>query len=127
MMETDGQRTKKLTKRGLPEEVRISVKAALAKKGEGVLVLDMREVSSFTDYFIIMNGNSTRQNVALYENIEHELRKVSFRPLSIEGREHGEWILLDYGSFIVHVFSKQTRDYYSLEKLWGDAPKLEYQ
>jgi ribosome-associated protein len=103
------------------------VKAGLAKKGEGVLVLDMREVSSFTDYFIIMNGNSARQNVALYENIEHELRKVSVRPLSIEGREHGEWILLDYGSFIVHVFSKQTRDYYSLEKLWGDAPKLEYQ
>jgi ribosome-associated protein len=127
MKETDEQRTKKLTKRGLPEEVRISVKAGLAKKGEGVLVLDMRDVSSFTNYFIIMNGNSTRQNVALYENIEHELRKVSVRPLSIEGREHGEWILLDYGSFIVHVFSKQTRDYYSLEKLWGDAPKLVYQ
>jgi ribosome-associated protein len=127
MKETEEQRTKKLTKRGLPEEVRISVKAGLAKKGEGVLVLDMREVSSFTDYFIIMNGNSTRQNVALYENIEHDLRKVSVRPHSIEGREHGEWILLDYGHFIVHVFSKQTRDYYSLEKLWGDAPKLEYQ
>ncbi len=127
MKETVERRTRKMTKRGLPEEVRISIKAGLAKKGEGVLVLDMREVSSFTDYFIIMNGNSTRQNVALYENIEHDLRKVSLRPLSIEGREHGEWILMDYGSFIVHVFSKQTRDYYSLEKLWGDAPKLEYQ
>ena len=126
MTEAQRQRAKKLTKRGLPGEVRVSVKAGLAKKGEGVLVLDMREVSSFTDYFIIMNGNSTRQNVALYESVEHELRKVSIRPLSVEGKEHGEWILMDYGSFIVHVFSKQARDYYALEKLWGDAPKLDY-
>lgn len=126
MTEAQRQRAKKLTKRGLPEEVRVSVKAGLAKKGEAVLVLDMREVSSFTDYFIIMNGNSTRQNVALYESVEHELRKVSIRPLSVEGKEHGEWILMDYGSFIVHVFSKQARDYYALEKLWGDAPKLDY-
>jgi ribosome-associated protein len=126
MTETEDKKKRKLTKPGLPEEVKISVKVALAKKGEGVLVLDMREVSSFTDYFVIMNGTSTRQNVALYESIEYELRKASVRPLGVEGKEHGEWVLLDYGSFIVHVFSKQARDYYSLEKLWGDAPKLSY-
>jgi ribosome-associated protein len=73
-----------------------------------------------------MNGNSGRQNVALYENIEQELRKGNIKPLSVEGKAHAEWILMDYGNFIVHVFSKKAREYYCLEKLWGDAPKFVY-
>jgi ribosome-associated protein len=73
-----------------------------------------------------MHGNSPRQNVALYESVEQELRKKNVRPLSVEGRENAEWILVDYGSFIVHVFSRRARDYYSLEKLWGDAQKFSY-
>jgi ribosome-associated protein len=122
----DKKKTKALTKRSLPQEVKLSVKASQAKKGEDILVLDLREISSFTDFFVIMHGNSTRQNVALYENIEEELRKQNIRPLSVEGAEHGEWILMDYGSFIVHVFSKPARTYYSLERLWGDAPKISF-
>lgn len=118
--------TKKLTKRSLPPEIKVSVKAVLDKKGEEILVLDLRGISSFTDYFLLMNGNSSRQNLALYEGVEEELKKVNVRPLSVEGKEHGEWILMDYGSFIVHVFSKQAREYYSLEKLWGDAPKISF-
>ncbi len=117
---------KKLTKRNLPSEIKISVKAVQDRKGEDVLVLDLRGISSFTDYFLLLNGNSNRQNLALYEGIEGELRKAGVRPLSVEGKEHAEWILMDYGYFVVHVFSKQAREYYSLEKLWGDAPKITF-
>jgi ribosome-associated protein len=118
--------TQKFSKRSLPREVKISVKASLAKKGEELMILDLREISSFTDYFIITHGNSPRQNIAIYESIEEALKKVHLRPLSIEGKEHAEWILMDYGSFIIHVFSKRAREYYSLEKLWGDAQKVIY-
>jgi len=118
--------TKKLTKRGLPSEVRLSVKASQAKKAEDILVLDLREITSFTDFFVIVTGNSSRQNVAIYESIEQDLKKKKTRPLGVEGKEVAEWILMDYGNFVVHVFSRRAREYYSLEKLWGDAPKVAY-
>lgn len=117
---------KKLSKRGLPPEVRLSVKASQAKKAEDILVLDLRDISTFTDFFVIMTGNSSRQNAAIYENIEQELKKGKMQPMGVEGKELAEWILMDYGSFIVHVFSKRAREYYSLEKLWGDAPRVSY-
>ncbi len=117
---------KKFSKRSLPRGVKISVKASLAKKGEELIVLDLRGISSFTDYFIITHGNSQRQNLALHESIELQLKKADIRPLSVEGKEHSEWILMDYGSFIIHIFSKKAREYYSLEKLWGDAQKISY-
>lgn len=118
---------KKFTKRSLPREVRLSIKASQEKKAESICVLDLRELTSFTDFFIIMQGNSSRQNVAIYENIEKELAKEKVKPFGVEGLENAEWILLDYGSFIVHIFSKQARDYYALEKLWADAPRLDYE
>jgi ribosome-associated protein len=117
---------KKLTKRTLPKEIRLSVQAGKAKKGESIVVIGLKDISSFTDYFIIMSGNSNRQNIAIYENIEKELKKEDIYPLHVEGKENAEWILMDYGSFILHIFSKETREYYSLEKLWGDGPKLFY-
>lgn len=117
---------KKITKRGLPREVRESVKAAQEKLGQDILVLDLRDIASFTDFFVILHGNSGRQNLAICDNIERQLRKDSLKPMGVEGRNTGDWVLMDYGSFIVHVFSKEKRDYYSLEKLWGDAPKLSY-
>ena len=117
---------KAISKRSLPHEVKISIKASKAKKGENLVVLDLRGISSFTDYFVIMHGNSARQNLALNENIEKELKKEKIMPLSVEGRKLAEWILMDYGSFIIHVFSEKAREYYSLEKLWGDAHKFFY-
>jgi ribosome-associated protein len=90
------------------------------------MVLDLRSVSTFTDFFVIMTGNSSRQNTAIYESIELELKRDKLVPIGVEGRELAEWILIDYGSFVVHIFSKQARGYYSLEKLWGDAPRLSY-
>jgi ribosome-associated protein len=119
-------KAKKLTKRSLPQEVRLTVKASQAKKAEDILVLDLRELSSFTDFFVILTGNSSRQNVAIYENIEQELKKEKTSPLGVEGKELAEWILMDYGSFIIHVFSRRAREYYSLERLWGDAPRVAY-
>jgi len=114
----------KQSKQRLPKGVVISAKASEAKKAEDIVILDLSGISSFTDFFIILNGNSARQNVAIYEAIEQELKKEKIRPLSIEGRENAEWILMDYGSFIVHIFSERTREYYALEKLWGDGIKL---
>lgn len=118
--------TKRLSKTKLPREVKLSVKASQDKKAEDILVLDLRDISTFTDFFILMTGNSSRQNVAIYESIEQELKKDKLAPIGVEGKELAEWILMDYGSFIVHVFSKRARDYYSLEKLWGDAPRVAY-
>jgi ribosome-associated protein len=118
--------TKKIGKRNLPSEVRLAVKAAQTKLGEGIRVLDLRELSAFTDFFVIMNGNSSRHIAALLDAVEDELKASGVRPLSVEGRGSADWGLLDYGAFLVHVFSVTARDHYSLEKLWGDAPKIEY-
>ena len=117
---------RKFTKRNLPAEVRLAVKAAQARKGEEICVLDLREVASFTDFFVILHGNSSRQNIALYTGVKEDLKRTGVRPLSVEGKENAEWILMDYGFFLVHVFTRNTRDYYSLDKLWGDAPRVQY-
>lgn len=110
--------------RNVPAEVRLAVKAARAKKGEDIRVLDLREIATFTDYFVILNGNSSRQNAALADGVEQELRAAGARPLGVEGRGTSDWVLLDYGFFVVHVMSAAARAHYALEKLWGDAPGL---
>jgi ribosome-associated protein len=120
------EKKKRFTKRSLPAAVRLAVETGLAKKAEDLCVLDLRELSSFTDFFLVMNGTSSRQNAAVAEAVEAALKTAGLRPLSVEGRESGEWILLDYGSLVVHVFSRNARDHYSLEKLWGDAPRLDF-
>lgn len=117
---------KRFTKRSLPAHVRLAVEAALGRKVEDLCVLDLRELSSFTDFFLIGNGNSSRQNLAVAEAVEAALKPAGFRALSVEGRESAEWVLLDYGSLVVHVFSRAARDHYGLESLWGDAPRLDF-
>ena len=117
---------RKFSKRNLPRAVKLLIKVSLDKKAEDLCVLDLRELTSFTDFFIIMHGNSSRQNLAIYESIEEELAKEKIKPFGVEGLETAEWILLDYGDFVVHIFSRRARDFYSLEKLWADAPRLDY-
>jgi len=117
---------KKATKRNLPAEVRIAVKAAESKKGENICVLDLRTASTFTDYFLIVEGGSPRQNAAISDAVGQELKGLGVRPLGVEGTTHGEWVLMDYGFLVVHVFSRTAREYYALEKLWGDVPRFEY-
>ena len=99
--------------------------AAGEKKATDLVVLDLRTVASFTDFFLMCTGASTRQVQAISNAIEEGLRKNSKRPLHIEGYSSGEWILLDYGDFIVHVFSPASRRFYDLERLWRDAARVE--
>jgi ribosome-associated protein len=120
------EKKKRFTKRSLPAHVRLAVEACLGRKAEDLCVLDLRELSSFTDFFVIAHGTSSRQNAAVAEGVEAALKPAGLRPLSVEGRESAEWVLLDYGSLVVHVFSRAAREHYALEKLWGDAPRLDF-
>ena len=110
----------------LPQGVRLAVQAAQEKKAAGILVLDLRSGSAFTDYFVICTGFSTPQVQAICEEIEEQLHKRMGRSVRHrEGYRSAEWALLDFGGFIVHVFSEQARRYYDLERLWRAGPKLE--
>ncbi|MEW6455954.1 MAG: ribosome silencing factor [Acidobacteriota bacterium] len=110
----------------LPKPIKITISTISERKGEDIIVLDLRKLVTFTDYFIITTGNSSRQNLAIYQSIEENLAKLKRWPHHVEGLENLEWILLDYGDFIVHIFSDKSRDYYSLESLWTDAKKYEF-
>ena len=105
--------------------VMIAARAAGEKKATDTVVLDLREIASFTEYFVICTGASTRQVQAISNSVEEELRKAGRRPSHIEGYSSAEWILLDYGDFIVHVFSAASRRFYDLERLWRDAKRAE--
>ena len=107
------------------EAVRIAARAASEKKATDLVVLDLRNAASFTEYFLICTGASTRQVQAVSNAVEEILLKSGKRPLHIEGYSSAEWILLDYGDFIVHVFGAASRRFYDLERLWRDAPRVE--
>jgi ribosome-associated protein len=98
-----------------------AVAAAEEKQARDIRVLDLREVTSFADYFVVCNGTNTRQNQAISDSIEVSLKHLGRYPLSIEGYSNADWILLDYGDFLVHVFTEKARAYYDLERLWRDA------
>lgn len=109
-----------------PEDlVMIAAHAASEKKATDRVLLDLRKIASFTEFFLICTGASTRQVQAISNAIEETLRKDGKRPLHIEGYSSAEWILLDYGDFIVHIFSPASRRFYDLERLWRDAPRVE--
>ena len=105
----------------------VAVEAAQSKKAEDISVLDLREVASFTDTFIICNGLNPRQNQAISDEVEKQLKQEGVRPSSIEGYQQAEWILMDYGSFIVHIFSPRARKYYELERLWKTARRISFE
>ncbi len=119
---------KKKTSRTRPRygvDLADAVTAALDTKAEDPTLLDLSTISSFTDYFLILTGRSSRQTQAISDHVEEKLKKTrKRRPLSIEGFHKGDWILMDYGDFIVHIFTPPTREYYGLERVWGDAPTV---
>lgn len=92
-----------------------------SKKGEEIRFLDLRKVCSFTDFFVICQGNNSKHNQAICDEIVARLKKNGERPASIEGYENAEWILVDFLNFVVHIFAPETRTFYKLEKLWSDA------
>jgi ribosome-associated protein len=110
----------------LPEAVRVAVKAAQSKKASDISVLDLKEAGAFTSYFVICTGFSTPQVQAICSEIEEQLDKQLGRsPEHREGHRSAGWALLDFGSFVVHVFGEQARHYYDLERLWRTVPKLQ--
>lgn len=99
--------------------------AAASKKADRILVLDVSEQLGITDYFLICDGNTERQVRAIVEEVERALAvRDGVKPYRREGEREGRWVLLDYVDFVVHVFHQEERDYYSLERLWSDAPRV---
>ena len=115
-----------MTTRPISRELTCCVEAAREKKAEDLLVLDLRGLSDVTDYFVICHGTSDRQVTAIADSIEQRLRREQHcRPSSVEGRPAANWILMDYIDFIVHVFLEERREFYRLDRLWGDAPRID--
>jgi ribosome-associated protein len=105
--------------------LQLAVKAALDKKAEDAVLLDLRRAAAFTDYFLLLSGTNPKQLVAIADAVQDTLKAAGRRPDHVEGYPRQEWILLDYGTFVVHIFSKRTRDFYDLERLWGAATRVE--
>jgi ribosome-associated protein len=107
------------------EKTALTSRIAADRKAMDVVVLDMRDASSITDYFLICSGGSERQVQAIADAIDEQLGQSGIASLGIEGYREGRWVLMDYGDVIVHVFSRETRDFYDLERLWANAPKID--
>ena len=104
--------------------VELAARAAADKKALDVVVLDLRRATAFMDYFVIVSGQNQRQLVAIADAVQEALRAEQVRPESVEGYPRQEWILLDYGTFVVHIFTPRTRMFYDLERLWGGATRV---
>jgi ribosome-associated protein len=121
MAKTETRRTSKR----VPAEVTRAVAAAEDKKAVDIALLDLRKAAGFADYFLICSGTNARQIRAIADGIMEALATAGAKPAHVEGYAQSEWILLDYFDFIVHVFAPETRLFYSLERLWGSAERVE--
>ena len=110
----------------LPEHVRRAAELSLERKAQDVVVLDLRGISSATDFFVLASGSSDVQVRSVAEYVHDELKPHGARPEHVEGLRAGSWVLLDYIDMVVHVFHRQAREFYQLETLWGDAPRIEF-
>lgn len=119
-----GARAGEVTDDDISRRVAAAVAAADDRQAVDLKVLDLAGVSDFTDYFLICSGSNERQVSAIADAVDGALRELKVRPLHQEGTNSGRWVLLDYGDFIVHVFRDETRRFYSLERLWSDAPEV---
>jgi len=107
------------------EKAFLCARALLDRKAIDLVILEVKDLSSFTDYFLICSGNSDRQVQAIASHIEEKLGKEGIRPLGIEGKREGRWTLLDYGDVVVHIFFQPVREFYDLERLWSEATRVE--
>jgi ribosome-associated protein len=105
-----------------PEQLwQAAVDAAESKQAKDIKVLDLREITSFADFFLIASGANARQIQAVADEIEIQLKQLGEYPLSVEGYQNAEWVLLDYGDYLIHIFTEKARQYYDLERLWRDS------
>lgn len=109
----------------MPDALRIALQAMDDKKAVDVVALDISGIASFARYFLLCSGDSSRQIQAIADEIEARLKKSGVTPNHIEGYRNAEWVLMDYLDLVVHIFSKQARAYYDLERLWRDGKKLD--
>lgn len=126
MAKTPTVRTKKpAAKPKLPSELTTAIQAARDKKATDLVVLDLRKTGAFTDFFLLCTGANPRQVHAIADAVEQALKAKHVRPAHLEGYQRAEWILVDYFDFIVHVFSPSARSFYGLERLWGNATRID--
>ncbi len=110
----------------LDPEVQLAIRSASDKKAFDIVALDLRSIASFTDYFVIASGSNQRQVQAVADEINDQLKKqLGSRPVRVEGYNSAEWLLLDYGDFVFHIFNGDAREFYDLARLWRDARKVE--
>ena len=109
----------------IKEMARIAYRALEDKKGENISVIDISGISPLADYFIITNGTSDSQVQALVDNVEEKMHKAGHSQIQREGMQSGNWVLLDYGDVVVHVFDKENREFYHLERIWSDGKRIE--
>ena len=110
------------------EKVMIAAKAADSKKATDIVIQDVRELVSVTDFFVIVTAQNNRQVAAVLDAIEEaEVKEAGVKPFGIEGADEGFWALLDFGDFVVHCFQPEGRDYYRLEEVWNDAPTIDFE
>lgn len=110
----------------LDESVKLAITSAAEKKALNMTALDLRDIASFTEFFVITSGTNQRQVQAISDEIEEHLKKqLATRPVRIEGYNTAEWILMDYGDFVFHIFEQKAREFYDLERLWRDAKKVD--
>ena len=107
------------------ERIRLTLNAAWEKKALNLTVLDLRDIASFTDYFVIANGTNRRQVQAISDEVVEQLKHSGTRAARVEGYQTAEWILVDYGDFVVHVFDDKARRFYDLERLWREARRID--
>ena len=105
----------------------LAVRAAESKKATDIKVLDLTGITSFTDHFVVCTGSNPRQIQAISDEVTLQLKDHGELPLSVEGYSQAEWVLVDYGDFLVHIFSPKAREYYSLERLWRNAKLIDFE
>jgi ribosome-associated protein len=109
------------------QHARICAQIADLNRAKDIVVLDLRQATPLVDFFVILTASSRRQSHAIASEVDQQMKKLGEAKLGLEGSEEGRWILIDYGDFVVHIFSPEDRAYYALEEIWGDAPQLDWQ
>lgn len=107
------------------ERLLLCINASLKRKAKNLTILNLKELSSFADYFIILSGTSDRQVQSIAASIRENLKEYGIIPLGIEGESLGKWVLMDYEDVIIHVFYEPIREFYDIERLWPDVPRME--